>query len=72
MRAAVAYSLGGDEAAVDSLREHYAAKMKASPDAKTFAVGCGPLPIEACGAASVGGLLHDIGAVLVFEAVEHS
>jgi hypothetical protein len=38
MRAAVAYSLGRDEAALDLLREHYAAKMKASPDAKAFAV----------------------------------
>ena len=37
MRAAVAYSLGGDEAALDRLRAHYAAKMNASPDAKAFA-----------------------------------
>ena len=45
---------------------------KRQKEAETFAVGCGPLPIEACGAASVGGLLHDIGSVLVFEPVEHS
>jgi hypothetical protein len=38
MRAAVAYSLGGDEAALDRLREHYAAKMNTSPDAKAFAI----------------------------------
>jgi len=38
MRAAVAYSLAGGEAALTRLREHYAAKMVASPDAKTFAV----------------------------------
>ena len=37
MRAAVAYSLGNDEAALDKLREHYAEAMAASPDAKAFA-----------------------------------
>jgi hypothetical protein len=43
MRAAVAYSLGGNEAALGRLREHYAAKMKASPDAKAFAVVTEPI-----------------------------
>ena len=38
MRAAVAYSLGGDEAALEQLRAHYTDKMKASPDAKAFAI----------------------------------
>jgi hypothetical protein len=38
MRAAVAYSLGGEEPALDKLREHYAAKMDESADAKAFAV----------------------------------
>ncbi len=38
MRAAVAYSLGNDQTALDHLREHYAAKMNASPDAKAFGV----------------------------------
>jgi hypothetical protein len=38
MRAGVAYSLAGDEAALDRLREHYAAKMDASPDGKAFAI----------------------------------
>jgi hypothetical protein len=38
MRAAVAYSLGNDEAGLSKLREHYAGKMNASPDAKAFAV----------------------------------
>jgi len=38
MRAAVAYSLAGDEAALALLRERYEAKMKASPDAKAFAI----------------------------------
>jgi tetratricopeptide (TPR) repeat protein len=38
MRAAVAYSLGNDQPALDRLREHYAAKMNASPDAKAFAI----------------------------------
>jgi hypothetical protein len=38
MRSAVGYSLGGNEAALDRLREHYAAKMNASPDAKAFAI----------------------------------
>jgi hypothetical protein len=38
MRAAVAYSLGGNEAALDKLREHYAQKMNASPDGKAFGI----------------------------------
>jgi hypothetical protein len=38
MRAAVAYSLGGDEKALANLRAHYETKMNASPDAKAFAV----------------------------------
>jgi hypothetical protein len=38
MRAAVAYSLGNDQPALERLREHYAAKMQASPDAKAFAI----------------------------------
>jgi hypothetical protein len=38
MRAAVAYSLGGDEKSLAKLREHYAEKMNASPDAKAFGV----------------------------------
>jgi hypothetical protein len=38
MRAAVAYSLGGNESGLDRLREHYAEKMSASPDAKAFAI----------------------------------
>jgi len=37
MRAAVAYSLGNDQTALDHLREHYAAKMNASPDARRSA-----------------------------------
>ena len=31
LRAAVAYSLANDEASLDRLRAHFAAKMKASP-----------------------------------------
>jgi hypothetical protein len=38
MRAAVAYSLGGEQPALDKLREHYAARMNASPDAKAFGI----------------------------------
>jgi len=38
MRAAVAYSLGNDEASLDKLRGHYAEKMNASPDAKAFTI----------------------------------
>ena len=38
MRAAIAYSLANDEASLDRLRTHFAAKMKASPDASAFAV----------------------------------
>lgn len=38
MRAAVAYSLAGDDAGLSRLRERYTAKMNASPDAKAFAL----------------------------------
>jgi tetratricopeptide (TPR) repeat protein len=38
MRAAIAYSLANDEASLDRLRTHFAAKMKSSPDASAFAV----------------------------------
>jgi hypothetical protein len=38
MRAAVSYSLAGDEAKLQKLREHYEGKMNASPDAKGFAM----------------------------------
>jgi hypothetical protein len=38
MRAAVAYSLANDEAALDRLRQHFAAKMKSGPDASAFRV----------------------------------
>lgn len=38
MRAAIAYSLANDEASLDRLRSHFAAKMKSSPDASAFAV----------------------------------
>ena len=38
MRAAIAYSLANDEASLDRLRDHFSAKMKASPDASAFAV----------------------------------
>jgi hypothetical protein len=38
MRAAVAYSLAGNEIGLDLLRTHYVEKMSASPDAKAFAI----------------------------------
>ncbi len=38
MRAGVAYSLSNNETALDSLRDHYGAKMNASPDAKAFGI----------------------------------
>jgi hypothetical protein len=38
MRAAVAYSLGNEEKNLEMLRDHYTAKMNASPDSKAFAV----------------------------------
>jgi hypothetical protein len=38
MRAAIAYSLANDEASLERLRSHFAAKMKTSPDASAFAV----------------------------------
>ena len=38
MRAAVAYSLANDEASLARVRTHFAAKMKATPDANLFAV----------------------------------
>ncbi len=38
MRAAIAYSLASDQASLNRLRAHFAAKMKESPDASAFAV----------------------------------
>ncbi len=38
MRAAVAYSLADDQISLDRLRQHFAAKMKTTPDANAFAV----------------------------------
>jgi len=38
MRAAVSYSLAGDQVSLDRLRNNFWAKMKASPDAATFTV----------------------------------
>jgi hypothetical protein len=38
MRAAIAYSLANNEAGLDRLRAHFAAKMKTSPDGSAFAV----------------------------------
>jgi len=38
MRAAIAYSLAGDEPSLDRLRKHFSAKMNTSPDASAFAV----------------------------------
>lgn len=38
LRAAIAYSLAGDEAGLARLREHFAPKMAATPDANAFAV----------------------------------
>ena len=38
MRAAVAYSMANDQTSLDRLRQHFADKMKASPDAAAFAV----------------------------------
>ena len=34
----MAYSLANDEASLDRIRDRYAAKMKATPDANLFAV----------------------------------
>ncbi|MDE2495837.1 MAG: hypothetical protein KGL97_18205 [Alphaproteobacteria bacterium] len=38
MRAAVAYSLANDETSLDRIRDHFAAKMKGTPDGNAFAV----------------------------------
>ncbi len=38
LRTAVAYSLANDAASVARMREHFAPKMKSTPDANLFAV----------------------------------
>ena len=43
MRAAVAYSLSGDQASLDRLRERCGEKMSASPDAQAFSVVSEPI-----------------------------
>jgi hypothetical protein len=49
LRAAVAYSLAGDQQSLARLREHFAAKMTGTPDTNLFAVLSAP--IEAHGLA---------------------
>ncbi len=43
LRAAVAYSLAGDQQSLARLNEHFGAKMKSTPDAGLFAVLAAPL-----------------------------
>ena len=43
MRAAVAYSLAGDQAALQRLRTRFTAKMSDSPDARAFSVVTGKI-----------------------------
>jgi hypothetical protein len=38
MRAAITYSLAGDQASLDRLRDHFTAKMSSGPDASAFTV----------------------------------
>jgi hypothetical protein len=46
MRAAVAYSLAGDEPALTRLRDAFGPRMKASPDNTAFAVVTGPIDLQ--------------------------
>jgi hypothetical protein len=43
MRAAISYSLASDQTGLNRLRDHFAAKMKSSPDAGAFAVVTQPI-----------------------------
>jgi hypothetical protein len=46
LRAAVAYSLAGDQTSLERLAGHFAAAMKATPDANMFAVLSAPIDMH--------------------------
>ncbi len=66
MRAAIAYSLANDETSLDRLRDHFAAKMKASPDASAFAVVTQRIDMQGVAFRDVAGKIASIDTLESF------
>ena len=65
LRAAISYTLGGDQLGVERLREKYASKMSRGADAKAFAMITDSLKT---GASAIGKLARDIADIDTLEA----
>ncbi len=65
LRAAISYTLGGDQLGVDRLRDKYAEKMARGTDAEAFAMITDPLKSNA---SAVGRLARDIADIDTLEA----
>ncbi len=65
LRAAISYTLGGDQLGLDRLRDKYADKMSRGADAKAFAMITDPLKSSA---SAIGRLARDIADIDTLEA----
>ena len=66
MRAAIAYSLANDEASLERLRGHFAAKMKNSPDASAFDVVTQRIDTQGVAFRDVAGKIASIDTLETF------
>ena len=66
MRAAIAYSLASNEPGLERLRDHFAAKMKASPDASAFAVVTQRIDTQGVAFRDVAGKIASIDTLETF------
>ena len=66
MRAAISYSLAGDQASLDRLRDHFAVKMNASPDGSAFAVVTQPIDTQGVAFRDVAGKIASIDTLESF------
>ncbi len=66
MRAAIAYSLASDQPSLDRLRTHFAAKMKASPDASAFAVVTQNIDMQGVAFRDMAGQIASIDTLQTF------
>jgi hypothetical protein len=66
MRAAVSYSLANDQTSLDRLRAHFAAKMKAGPDASAFAVVTQNIDLQGVAFRDMAGQIASIDTLEAF------
>lgn len=66
MRAAIAYSLAGDEASLDRLRNEFAPKMKTSADASAFAVVTQNIDLQGVAFRDLAGKIASIDTLETF------